>query len=219
MNLYTENKCIYAAYFTREKCVICYECSGFFLYYQTYAADSWKHIHEGILAFRALLPSLYPEGVKDIPVQLYDSWLDCRDKRVQINLHPSKWVSVTVEIKRFWLASQMTDVLVPFPPQWPADKPGLERDTVRLLHTHIHTFKQTCTRSHKKCTNPFLKGIEYPHKNKHIHLKIHANAHLYLCTFMSVAQLYSITKQINKTSELWFTLLAPRSQPSTLTNH
>lgn len=44
-----------------------------FLCYQTYAVDLWKHIHERILAFTALLTLLYPGGVKDTPVQSYDS--------------------------------------------------------------------------------------------------------------------------------------------------
>lgn len=74
-------------------------------------------MHDGILAIRALLTSLYPEGIKDIPVQSYDSLLDYRDKGVHINLYPFKGGSVTEGIKRFRLASQMTDVLVPFPPQ------------------------------------------------------------------------------------------------------
>ena len=122
---------MYAAYFPRQKCVIYCMHLGFgvqgilFFMLSDICCRLVEHIHEGLLAFRAPLPSFYPEGGKDTRVQLYDSWLDCRDKRVQINLHPSKWVPVTVEIKRFWLASQMTDVLVPFPPQWPADKPRI----------------------------------------------------------------------------------------------
>lgn len=102
-----------------------------------------KHIHEDV--FGPFL-SLCPEGVRDIAVQLCDSWLDRRDKGVQINLHPSKWVSVTVGIKRFWLASQMTDVRVPFPPQWPADKPRI-RDRGYRTVARARTYIQTCTRS------------------------------------------------------------------------
>lgn len=101
---------------------------------QIHETYSWR-----TFSLLALLPSLYPEGGKDTRVQLCDSWLDCRDKRAQINLHPSKWVPVTVEIKRLWLANQVTDILVQFPPQWPADKPRIrERNTIRLLHTHTH---------------------------------------------------------------------------------
>lgn len=70
-------------------------------------------------------PPYYPESIQDIPVWLYDSWLACRDKGVQINLLSSKWVSVTEEIKRFWSASQMTDASVLPPPRWPPDNPRL----------------------------------------------------------------------------------------------
>lgn len=95
---------------------------------------------DGILAIRALLTFLYPEGIKDIPVQSYDSLLDYRDKGVHTNLYLSKGGSVTEGIKRFRLASQMTDVLVSFPPQWPADKAGIkERSNIRLLCTNIQT--------------------------------------------------------------------------------
>lgn len=84
----------------------------------------------------------YPEGTKDTPVWLYDSWLDCRDKRVQINLLSSKWVSVTEEIKGFWSASQMTDATVLLPPQWPADKPRPRESHCYTPHAHnMHTLR------------------------------------------------------------------------------
>lgn len=125
-------------------CSSFFECSRLLFMLSDICCRFVEHIHEGLLAFRALLPSLHPEGRKDTRVQLCDSWLDCRDKRTQINLHPSKWVPVTVEIKRFWLASQMTDVSVLFPPQWPVDKPRIrERETLLdcCHHTCIHTQK------------------------------------------------------------------------------
>lgn len=59
----------HAAHFPRQKCVIYwmhlrFECSGSVFMLSDICCRLVEHIHEGLLAFSALLPSLYPEGEK-----------------------------------------------------------------------------------------------------------------------------------------------------------
>lgn len=140
---------VYLVYFNGRKGVI---LNAFMLGVQ-WLFNAFRHICGNICILKFELLRLfkhppYPEGIKDIQVWLYDSWLDCRDKRVQINLLSSKWVSVTEEIKGFWSASQMTDAAALLPPQWPADKPR-PRERATATHTqactqHAHTHNAWC---------------------------------------------------------------------------
>lgn len=77
----------------------------------------------------------YPEGIKDIPVWLYDSWLDCRDKS------PNK----SPLLQMGFSDRGNKGVLVGEPDDWrrgaaPTSviNPGPERATA----THTHTFTQ-----------------------------------------------------------------------------